>query len=75
MKHIFFTITFLLLIGGSVNSQSCKQLPDNFYSYSQAIQEIKNATFKYTENLPYGKSSWIISASFYSCDGSTGYLI
>ena len=75
MKKIFLSITFLLLIGTSVKSQSCKQLPDNFYSYSQAIQEIKNATFKYTENLPYGKSSWIISASFYSCDGSTGYLI
>ncbi|MCA2854238.1 MAG: KTSC domain-containing protein [Chitinophagaceae bacterium] len=75
MKQIFLTLTFLLLIGVSVKSQSCRQLPDKFYSYSQAIQEIKNTTFKYTDNLPYGKSSWIINASFYSCDGSTGYLV
>ena len=75
MKQFLLIITFLLLIGGSVNSQSCKQLPDKFYSYSQAIQEIKNATFKYIDNLPYGKSSWLMSASFYSCDGSTGYLV
>jgi hypothetical protein len=75
MKQIFLIITFFLVIGNSAYSQSCKQLPVKFYSYSQAIQEIKNATFKYTDKLPYGKSSWILSASYYSCYGSTGYLI
>ena len=75
MKQIFFIITFFLLIGNSAYSQSCKQLPVKFYSYSQAIQEIKKATFKYTDKLPYGKSSWMLSASYYSCDGSNGYLI
>ncbi|MCA6444157.1 MAG: KTSC domain-containing protein [Bacteroidetes bacterium] len=75
MKQIFLTLTFLLLIGVSVKSQSCRQLPDKFYSYSQAIQLIKSATFNSTDKLPYGKSSWIISAAYYSCDGSTGYLV
>lgn len=75
MKQIFLTLTLLLLIGASVTSQSCRKLPDKFYSYSQAIELIKNATFNSTDKLPYGKSSWIISATFYSCDGSTGYLV
>jgi hypothetical protein len=75
MKNLILIISFLLLIGNSAKSQSCRQLPDKFSSLSQAIQEIKNATFKSTDKLPYGKSSWIINASFYSCDGSTGYLV
>lgn len=75
MKQISFAITFYLLMFFTGHTQSCKDLPDKFYSYSQAINAIQNATFKSTDNLPYGKSSWITSANYYSCDGITGYLV
>ena len=75
MKHFLLTIYFIIQISGLIYSQSCKQLPDKFNSYSQAKSIIHNTTFKYTDKLPYGKSSWIASATFYSCDGSTGYLV
>lgn len=75
MKQIFFSLVFLLLVGGAVKSQSCKDLPDKFYSYSKAINAIQDATFKSTDKLPYGKSSWIASATYYTCDGATGYLV
>lgn len=75
MKQISFAIAFCLLICFTGYGQSCKDLPDKFYSYSQAINAIQNATFKSTDNLPYGKSSWITSANYYSCDGYTGYLV
>ncbi len=75
MKQVFFALAFCLLISGAVKSQSCKDLPDKFYSYSQAISSMENSTFKLTDKLPYGKSSWIVSANYYSCDGSYGYLV
>ena len=75
MKQVFFALTFFLLIGGTVKSQSCKGLPDKFDSYSQAISSIENSTFKLNDKLPYGKSSWIASANYYSCDGNYGYLV
>lgn len=75
MKQIFFTIGLFLTIQFVGYGQSCKDLPDKFYSYSQAINAIQNAIFKTTGNLPFGKSSWITSANFYSCDGYTGYLV
>lgn len=75
MKHISFVIAFCLLLSFAGHGQSCKDLPDKFYSYSQAINAIQNATFKTTDNLPYGKSSWIIGANYYSCDGYSGYLV
>lgn len=65
----------MLLISESVKSQSCKDLPSKFYSFSQAINAIQNSTFKSTDKLPYGKSSWIASATYYSCDGIFGYLL
>ena len=75
MKQISFVIAFCVLITCTGHGQSCKDLPDKFYSYSQAINAIQNATFKTTDNLPDGKSSWITSADYYSCDGCTGYLV
>jgi len=75
MKQIFFTLIFFLLFGITVKSQSCKVLPDKFNSYSKAIISIQNSTFKVTDKLPYGKSSWITSAIYYSCDGSYGFLV
>ena len=75
MKQISFAVAFCLLICFTGYGQSCKDLPDKFYSYSQAINAIQSATFKSTDNLPYGKSSWITSANYYSCDGYTGYLV
>lgn len=75
MKQISFAIAFCLLLSFAGHGQSCKDLPDKFDSYSQAIEEIQNATFKSTDKLPYSKSSWITSATYYTCDGYTGYLV
>jgi hypothetical protein len=74
MKAIV-TVVLSLLITGTVFAQACKDLPDNFSSYNQAIKAIKIFGFKISDKLPYGKSSWITSATYYSCDGTTGYLV
>ncbi len=75
MKQVYFAILFFLLTSSMAKSQSCKDLPERFYSYSQAINSIEKSTFKVTDRLPNGKSSWIVSADYYSCDGNYGYLV
>ena len=75
MKKISFVLAFCLLLNCTTKSQSCKDLPDKFNSYSQAINAIQESSFEYTDRLPYGKSSWITSANYYSCDSYYGYLV
>lgn len=59
----------------SCSSQDCKQIPSHFNTYEQAISFIKKVTFKYKDVVNTSKSSWLRSASFYSCNGITGYFI
>lgn len=83
VKSYFFIPTpsiigiFLIIFfyGTNIRSQTCINLPSNFESYSQASSLINKSTFKLTDKLPTGKSSWIISAKFLSCDGNYGYLV
>lgn len=75
MQKIIYLFVFSLFIVGRINSQNCVNLPEKFYSYSQAIRSIKASTFNSIDNLPSGKSSWITRATYYSCDGLTGYLV
>lgn len=75
MKQLFLAITIFFLMGETVKSQSCKGLPEKFESYIQAISTIENSTFKLTDKIPYQKSSWIVSANYYSCNGKYGYLV
>jgi hypothetical protein len=68
----------LLLFQGiaiSSNAQNCNSIPAHFNSYKQAISWVKNASFKIKDDVNTYKSSWIRSASYYSCDGNTGYFI
>jgi len=74
MKQISIALLFLLIYSTG-KSQSCKDLPTKFSSYRQAVNSIKGSKFILTDQLPDGKSSWIKSANYYSCDGYNGYLI
>jgi hypothetical protein len=55
--------------------QDCNQIPSHFNSYSSAVSFIKSAHFKFIDKINTAKSSWIRSASYYSCDGKVGYFI
>jgi len=65
----------ILCLCNSCNSQDCKDIPTTFSSYNSATTIVKKAVFKITDNLPTDKSSWIKSATFYSCDGNYGFMI
>ncbi len=74
MKRLLLVI-LLLEILTSCKSQDCRNLPDRFSSYSQAVSLVKRSSFKIEETANTSNSSWITSAKYYSCDGSTGYFI
>ena len=54
---------------------NCEELPSSFSSYEEALRKITNANFRYQDNISITSSSWIRSASYYSCDGNLGFFI
>lgn len=54
---------------------SCDDLPTSFASYTEAMDQIRSASFRITEEQNTDESSWVRGAEFYSCDGATGFFI
>lgn len=75
MKIVIYIFVISTLISCNSTAQDCKNIQQTFSSYNAAIDKIQAASFKFTDRLPLGKSSWITSANYYSCDGISGYLI
>jgi hypothetical protein len=75
MNRIIILLILNIFTLTSINAQNCKNIPTHFNSYAQAISRVKDASFKIKEEVNTSKSSWIRSASYYSCDGNTGYFI
>jgi hypothetical protein len=72
---LLFSFIFALFSFTSVFGQDCHQMPAHFSSYEAATAWVKQAIFTFTDKANTSKSSWIRSASFYSCDGKTGFFI
>jgi hypothetical protein len=72
---LFYVLILALAPLTSLFSQDCKLMPAHFTSYNAATAWVKKASFKFTDNVNTSKSSWIRSASYYSCDGKTGFFI
>jgi len=76
MNRIFQIIAIALFsLFYNCTGGDCEQLPANYSSYAEAIQTIQSAHFKIAESINTSKSSWIRGASYYSCDGNTGFFI
>ena len=63
-----------LLFFGCTKPQ-CEKLPQAFSSYNDAIEIVKSSNFMFVESVDTRKSSWIRSASYFSCDSQVGYFI
>lgn len=72
MKQILLLNSLICIYIGSI-AQCENNL--SFKSYSQAISIITSNHHNVVASLPAGKSSWIVSAKYYSCDAQSGYLI
>ena len=73
MKRLLF-LSFCLTITIGF-SQSCENLKTTFESYPEAKSIVTKTNFNISEELDTSKSSWLRSASYFSCDKQTGYLI
>jgi hypothetical protein len=71
IPRYFVPLLFLLY---SCSGHDCNQLPHRYSSYEEAINIIKKAHFKIEESVNTSKSSWIRGASYYSCDGRSGFF-
>jgi hypothetical protein len=74
MKSFFYFIVLQILLV-SCSGQDCNKLPAKFSSYNEAIHSVKKSTFKFKDAVNTSKSSWIQSASYFSCNGINGYFI
>lgn len=72
IRLIHLVILFLTL---ACNTNDCTKLPETFANSKEAIILVKKSTFKKKERVETPQSSWIIGASYYSCDGDFGYFI
>jgi KTSC domain len=74
-----FTKTLLLLtialVLNACQRTKCSELPSSFSSFKDALTKIRGASFELETSANTSSSSWIDSAEYYSCNGSTGYLI
>lgn len=74
-NRVFLFAIFLSIFPFNLNAQDCKSLPSYFSSYSSAVNAIRHSSFAFQDKLPNSKSSWIISANYFSCDSKQGYMI
>ena len=74
MKPLSLIVIFSFTLGAG-KSQNCADLPQHYSSYAEAITSVKKASFAFTDVANISESSGIRAASYYSCDGETGYLI
>lgn len=57
------------------HKSDCESMQTSFSTYEEAEKIIEQTTFTFHETINTPSSSWIRSASFYSCDQRIGYLI
>ncbi len=72
IKIIFFLSIFFNF---ACNESNCDELPTKYSSFDEAVITIKKASFEVEESCNTSKSSWVLGASYYSCNGSTGFFI
>jgi len=74
-NKIKLILILLIFTIASCTSQDCNDLPSQFSSYSQAVNDVKSSNFTIEEKVKTTKSSWIKTISYYSCDSEIGFLL
>lgn len=79
MRNVKVCVLLLVLCIGvsfiSFAQRNCNDLPKKFKNYGNALQQVRNTKFVYSDKMNTSKSSFITGASYYSCDGKSGYMI
>lgn len=74
MKKILLYILITIALS-ACKKYKCNTINSDFQTFEEAKNVINNTRFKYCDDIKTSKSSWIRSASYYSCDKKVGFLI
>ncbi|MFV5695164.1 KTSC domain-containing protein [Flavobacterium sp. LB3P122] len=69
------TIAFLIFTTIASCGNNCAEVPNNFRNYDQAKEIVLSSNYKTTDKADVSGSSWITSANYFSCDGSSGFFV
>jgi hypothetical protein len=72
---LLLLLSLVILISSAQGQKNCASLKTKFKSYNEALIAIQNTKFLIEDEVNTSTSSWIRSASYYSCDGKVGYFI
>lgn len=70
---LFFCLVGFLIT--KAESDNCSVEFSSWKTEKEAISSIENLDFQFSETIENDTTSWLKSASFYSCDGKHGYLV
>ncbi len=73
MKQYIFIAIILFLITGC--KEKCQKTNYKFSNYGEVIHLIEKTDFTFSDKCNTKKSSWIVSAEYYSCDSKKGFFI
>lgn len=65
----------MLAVLSACSGIDCNKIPTSYSNYDDAVKTIKSASFSLSEFANTSISTWIKGASYYSCDGLTGYFL
>jgi hypothetical protein len=71
------SIVILLLVSGCVIScrpQKCNNIPEDFGSYSNAIDFLNSTSFSLRDSVSLYSDGIPVSVNYYSCDRETGFF-
>lgn len=79
----FSVLRFLLLVFPILSflsctadaQQSCEELEEKYVDADGMVDLLDQTSFSISEQFNTSQSSWIKSASYYSCDGAKGYFV
>lgn len=72
---ISLAVSLAWLCPSDIYGQSCTELPETFVSTTRASEIVKKTKFLYIDRITTERSSWIKSATYYSCDRKTGFFL
>ncbi len=59
----------------NVREDDCSEITEDWKSEKEAITQIENTPFYFSDSVASDNKSWIKSAKYYSCDEEFGYLL
>jgi len=74
MKKIIVLLSVCSVLA-ACSQTDCSTMRTSFTSYEGAIDAIESTSFEIAENVTARFRDWMDEASYYFCDGSTGYFI